>query len=125
MGNESSRRYFIGIDMSSDKNGKEKQPPKRACRAISKLHTLVEYLEFYMGKDNKTFRNHVIKELAQDIEEVLHELSIEKNIDHVRLATKLKTIWKKQLDEKIEERVEEEVEQRLENILGDIKNEDN
>lgn len=79
--------------------GKEKKPPKRARRAITKLHTLVDYLEYYMG-NNPKFRNEIVKELAQDIEEVLHELSIEKHIDHIRLATKLKTRWKQEQRDK-------------------------
>lgn len=99
---------------------KEPQPPKRAKRAIGKLHTLVDYLEYYMGRDSKQFRDHVVRELASDIEDVLHELSIEKNIDHIKLATKLRTIWSKeqeaQIEEIIEERLDEAVEQRIEDI---------
>ena len=93
--------------------GKELEPPKRARRAIKNLHTLVDHLEYFCGSNSQFFRQTIVKELAQDIEEVLHELSIEKNVDHIRLATKLKTIWNKQLDETIENRVEEELGHRL------------
>jgi len=94
----------------------KQEPPKRAQRAITKLHTLVEYLEFYMG-NSPEFRKCVVKELAQDIEEVLHELSIEKNIDHIRLATKLKTIWNKKLNVKIEKEVENRIDEIKKNDL--------
>lgn len=99
-----------------------KDSPRRARKAIKKLHKLVDYLEFYMGKDSDGFRNHVVKDLAGGIEDVLHQLSIEKNIDHIRLATKLKTIWKKEQNKKIdgivEKIIEAEVEQRLDDIMG-------
>lgn len=102
------------------KKEKEPQPPRRARLAITKLHTLVEYLQFYMGGNQKVFRDHVIGELASEIEDVLHELSVEKNIDHIKLATKLKTIWAKEqqavIEEKVEERLEEAVEQRIDDI---------
>ena len=99
----------------------ENQPPKRARRAIKKLHKLVDLLEYFCGADSRFFRDTVVKDLAADIEDVLHELSIEKNIDHIRLATKLKTIWNRQQEGKIqeivEERVEEEIEQRLDDMM--------
>jgi hypothetical protein len=77
-------------------------------------------MEYFCGR-NDFFRQTIVKELAQDIEEVLHDLSIEKNIDHIRLATKLKTIWTRQLDNKIEERVEEEVERRVEDFIEEME----
>ena len=101
------------------KKNENVEPPKRARRAIKKLHTLVEYLEFYCGQNSKFFRDTIVKDLAQDIEEVLHELSVEKNIDHIRLATKLKGVWMKDLDKNIEKRVEKEVEARVEEIKKD------
>lgn len=103
----------------------EDQPPKRARRAIKKLHELVDHLEYFCGKDSRFFRETIVKDLAADIENVLHELSIEKNIDHIRLATKLKTIWKNEMDDIIEERVEAEVENRIDHIIGEIQNNDN
>ena len=61
------------------------------------------------------------------IEDVLHDLSIEKNIDHIKLATKLRTIWvkeqEKQIIELVEERLEEEIEARIDDILN-LKSED-
>ena len=106
--------------MVKPKNNQEK-PPKRAKKAIIKLHTLVDYLEYYMGKDSKQFREHIIKELASPIEEVLHELSIEKNLDHIKLATKLRTIWAKEQEDKIDEIVEERLDEAVEQRLDDIK----
>lgn len=100
---------------------KQKKPPKRARKAIAKLHTLVDYLEFYMGRDNKVFRDHVVRELASEIEEVLHHLSIEKNIDHIKLATKLRTIWSKEQEEHIEEIIEERLDDAVEERIDDIK----
>lgn len=102
------------------KNKDDIQPPKRARKAIAKLHKLVKYMEFYMGTDDK-FRNHIIKELASPIEEVLHELSVEKNIDHIKLATKLKTIWAKEQETKIDEIVEDRLDDAVEQRLDDLK----
>jgi len=104
----------------SKKTIEKTTPPKRARRAIGKLHQLVHYLEFYMG-NNKSFRDHIVKELASDIEEVLHELSIEKNIDHIKLATKLRTIWAKEQETQIEELVEERLEEAVDQRIDDIK----
>ena len=98
----------------------EPTPPKKARKAIEKLHELVECLEYYIGRDNKYFRDHIIKELASPIEDVLHDLSIEKNIDHIKLATKLRTIWVKEQEDKIEEMVEERLEQEVEKRIDDI-----
>lgn len=102
-------------------SNKEPQPPKRARRAIGKLHKLIDYLEYYMGRDSREFRDQVVKELASDIEDVLHELSIEKNIDHIKLATKLRTIWSKEQEAKIEEIVEERLDEAVEQRIEDIK----
>lgn len=103
-------------------------PPKKAKKAIEKLHQLVELMEYEYGRNTKFFRDYIIKELASPIEDVLHDLSIEKNIDHIKLATKLRTIWVKEQEEKIEEMVEErleqEVEKRIEDIVELIKEED-
>ena len=98
----------------------EVKPPKRARKAIAKLHKLVEYLEYYMG-NNKTFREYIVGELASDIEDVLHELSIEKNIDHIKLATKLRTIWAKEQEAHIEELVEERLDEAVEQRIDDLK----
>lgn len=105
----------------------ELTPPKKARKAIEKLHKIVDYLEYEYGRDTKFFREHIIKELASPIEDVLHDLSIEKNIDHIKLATKLRTIWvkeqEKQIIELVEERLEEEIEARIDDILN-LKSED-
>lgn len=97
------------------------KPPKRARKAIIKLHKLVEYLEYYMGKNSEAFREYIVGELASEIEDVLHELSIEKNIDHIKLATKLRTIWAKEEEARIEEMVEERLDEAVEQRLDDLK----
>lgn len=103
------------------KKNAETTPPKKARKAIEKLHKLVEIMEYQYGRESKFFRDFIIKELASPIEEVLHDLSIEKNIDHIKLATKLRTIWMKEqekhIEELVEERLEEEVEKRIDDIL--------
>ena len=103
----------------------ENQPPKRARKAITKLHQLVDYLEYYCGGKSDFFRNIIINDLASYIEETLYDLSIEKNIDHIRLTTKIKAIWKKQEEDRIEERVEERLEEEVEQRLGDMLEEIN
>lgn len=98
----------------------EPTPPRKARKAIEKLHQLVELMEYEYGRETKFFRDYIIKELASPIEDVLHDLSIEKNIDHIKLATKLRTIWVKEQEDKIEEMVEERLEQEVEKRLDDI-----
>lgn len=99
----------------------EPSPPRKARKAIEKLHELVDYLEYYIGRDTKFFRDYIIQEIASPIEDVLHDLSIEKNIDHIKLATKLRTIWQKEQEEKINEMVEERLEDAVEQRIDDIK----
>jgi hypothetical protein len=71
---------------------KTDKPPKRARKAIKHLHEIVDLLDYYMGESDY-FKKHVVS-LAEEIEDALHELSIDKNIDHIRLAVKLKQRWK-------------------------------
>lgn len=98
---------------------KDKKPPKKARKAISKLHKLIEYMEFYTG-NTEEFRKEIVKELASPIEEALHDLSVEKNIDHIKLATKLKTIWKKEKEEEVEREVEKRLDDIKEASKGDL-----
>lgn len=99
----------------------KKKPTKKAKKAISKLHTLVDYLEFYMGSNHEVFRDKVVKELASYVEETLHHLSVEQSIDHIKLATKLKTTWKKQQEEEIQKEVEDRLEEAIEQRIDDLK----
>jgi len=66
------------------------KPPRTAKHAITELHKLTEYLKYYMG--TKNFRKEVA-ESAVYIEDTLYELAVDKKIDHIRLAKKLKNIW--------------------------------
>lgn len=75
-------------------------PPKRGRKVIHALHELVDLLEFYMDRDSRQFKDYVMRERAQVIEEYIHEISIDKNIDHIRFATKLKAQFKKEQKKK-------------------------
>jgi hypothetical protein len=82
------------------KGDKENTPPRRGRKMIQALHELVDLLEYYMDSENRQFRDYVIKERAQPIEDYIHEISIDKNIDHIRFAQKLKASWKREQKEK-------------------------
>ena len=68
----------------------EIKEPKRVKRAIKKLHNMIDLLDFYMG--HRIEFREIIKD-ASEIENLLHELALDKKIDHIRLAQKLKYIW--------------------------------
>ena len=58
--------------------------PKKAKKAIEYYHEIISYLEYYMD---------IPKNVAEKIiyvEDTLRDLSIEKKIDHRRLAIRLK-----------------------------------
>lgn len=67
---------------------------------IKALHELVELLEYYMNSDTKQFKEYVLKERAMPIEEYIHEISIDKNIDHIRFAKKLKALERAKITKK-------------------------
>jgi hypothetical protein len=78
--------------MKKQKKDKESYPPKRGRKMIQLLHELVDMLEYYMDRDSKGFKEHVLRERAIPIEDYIHEISIDKNIDHIRFAKKLKAM---------------------------------
>ena len=78
--------------MNKNKKDKENYPPKRGRKMIKALHELVELLEYYMNSDTKQYKEYVLKERAIPIEDYVHEISIDKNIDHIRFAKKLKAL---------------------------------
>lgn len=66
--------------------------PKRVQKALDTLDTLLEWLHYYMG-DCTEFRKFVRQEVT-DLENLLRELSLDQKVHNIRLAKKLKAIWK-------------------------------
>lgn len=73
-------------------NKKEVKEPRRVKRAIKKLHHMIDIIDYYMGHTGSQEFKELVKDAAE-IENLLHELAIDKKIDHIRLAQKLKHIW--------------------------------
>lgn len=65
---------------------------KRVQKAIATLETMIEYLHYYMG-DSKEFKKLVKVELVH-VEELLLELAVDQKVQNIRLAKKLKALWK-------------------------------
>lgn len=80
---------------------KKVKEPKKAKKAIEHLHNLVEQLRFFCQNPER-FRKDVLSE-AIYIEEALHELAIDKKIDHARFITKFKHLIDKENKELKEE----------------------
>ena len=75
--------------------------PKRAKECQETIETMVEWLHYYMG-DRKEFKQFVKNNITQ-LEEYLHEISLDHKTHNIRFASKLKGIWKKELEEKEKE----------------------
>ena len=66
--------------------------PKRVQKALTTLDKMIDYLHFYMG-DCPEFKRIVRVELV-NVENLLKELAVDQKVQNVRLAKKLKSIWK-------------------------------
>lgn len=72
---------------------------------------MVDWLDYYMGHTDE-FRKFVRTDI-KELEEYLHEISLDHKTHNIRFASKLKSLWKKEMeakDEKIQE-LEEIVEE--------------
>lgn len=66
--------------------------PKRVQRALTTLDKMIDYLHYYMG-DSPEFKKIVRIELV-NVEELLKELAVDQKVQNIRLAKKLKALWK-------------------------------
>lgn len=87
--------------LSHKKKKNSPKEPKKARKAIEELHELVGQLKFFYGQGSR-FKEDVLKK-AIYIEDVLHELSIDKKIDHARFISKFKDLFEKENKELKEE----------------------
>ena len=95
------------------KNVKEN---KTASQAIEELHNLVEQLRFFY-QNGENFRQEVLKR-AIYVEDTLHELAIDKKINHAKMKDIYKYLFDKeneQLKEEVKE-LKEELKARGEKI---------
>lgn len=67
------------------------QEPKRNKKYHNDIQEVIDVLKFYMGKD----KSRDLVEKLREVEDKLTELSIEKKVDHIRLAKRLKYFFKK------------------------------
>ena len=85
--------------------------PKRAQRSQEIIEKMVNWLSYYMN-DCDEFKRFVRTDI-KELEEYLHEISLDHKTHNIRFASKLKSLWKKEMeakDEKIQE-LEEKVEE--------------
>lgn len=87
--------------MTPQKKRNNPVEPKKARKAIEELHELVNQLKFFYGNGGR-FREDVLDK-AIYIEDVLHELSIDKKIDHAKFISKFKHLFAKENKELKEE----------------------
>ena len=74
--------------------------PPRAKRCQEIVDQMVDWLAFYMG-NSPEFRNFVKSDIKY-LEEYLSEISEEHKLHNIRFASKLKSLWKKEMEEKQE-----------------------
>lgn len=72
--------------------------PPRAQRCIEIIDTMVDWLGFYMG-DSPEFRKFIKNDIKY-LEEYLAEISEEHKLHNIKFASKLKALWKEELEEK-------------------------
>ena len=88
-------------------------PPKaKKCQEI--IDKLVNYLEFYMYGTEEFKR--ILKEDIDYLETYLIEISEEHKIHNIRFASKLKHLWKEEMEEK--DKIIKELEQKVEELDG-------
>jgi len=85
---------------------------KRALRSQEIIDRMVTLLDYYMG-GTKEFKK-LVREDVQYLEEYLNEISEEHKIHNIRFATKLKALWKKDMEKK------DEVIKKLESKIEDL-----
>jgi len=72
--------------------------PKKAIKCQEIIDKLVNLLDYYMG--NTLEFKKMIRKDAQYLEDYLNEISEDHKTHNIRFATKLKALWKKDLDKK-------------------------
>lgn len=75
--------------------------PPRAKKSQEIIDQMVDWLEFYMG-NRPEFKEFVRNDIKY-LEEYLVEISEDHKLHNIKLATKLKALWKKDLVEKEQE----------------------
>lgn len=74
------------------------KPPKKTKKAIETIEQMIEWLSFYMG-NRREFREFVRNDV-KDLEEYLTEVSTSAKLNNIRLAKRLKALWKQEMAEK-------------------------
>ena len=85
---------------------------KRAAKSRDVIDNLVNLLGYYMG-GTLQFRK-IVREDVQFLEDYLNEISEDHRVHNIKLATKLKALWKRDLKEK-EDKIKE-LEHKIEEL---------
>lgn len=80
------------------------KPPKRTQKAIETIEQMIEWLDYFMG-NTREFREFVRKDV-KELEEYLTEVSTSAKLNNIRLAKRLKALWKQEMVEK-DQQIEE------------------
>ena len=72
--------------------------PPRAKKCQEVIDQMVDWLGFYMGNAPE-FRKFVKEDISY-LEEYLAEISEEHKLHNIRFASKLKSLWKQEMEEK-------------------------
>ncbi len=87
--------------------------PKNAIKSQEIIDNLVNLLRYYMSGTSE-FRR-IVREDVQFLENYLQEVSVDHKVHNIRFASKLKALWKKDLQEK-ESKIRE-----LEEKIGELE----
>lgn len=85
------------------------KPPKKTKKAIETIEQMIEWLHYFMG-DRQEFKEFVRKDV-KSLENYLTEVSTNDKVKNIKLAKKLKAIWKKDMEEK--EQIIADLEEKL------------
>jgi len=75
--------------------------PPRAKRSQEIIDQMVDWLDYYMG-ESQQFKEFIRNDIKY-LEEYLVEVSEEHKLHNIKLAAKLKSEWKQELEEKEKE----------------------
>ena len=95
---------------------KKSKPTRKTSIAIEKLHNMVQHMEYYY-QGTPVWREFLND--ASYIEEHLLELSLDKKVDHAKLAKKFKSLFFKENKELKEEN--KELKEQVEELKNDIE----
>lgn len=86
--------------------------PKKAEKCVEIIDNIVGLLEYYMGGTTEFKR--IVREDIQYLENYLQTISEDHKIHNIRLASKLKAQWKKEMKKK--DNIIKDLEEKLKDV---------